>query len=111
MTPEQIDEAVALKLGWVKQIYRASLVYESPSGERSPEELIKWHAPNYLYSVSWCPRYSQSIDLALEIANVVGRFSLDKNGKEWRCEINNKSIGLSMGGGVAMAICLAFLGL
>ncbi len=91
--PQEINEAVARKLGWEKRID------------------LRWHRNDA--SCRYCPDYSGSIEAAWEILGHVRSWTIGKHYDEpeiYMCVMMNNETPIYIEADTApMAICLAFL--
>lgn len=109
MTDQEINEAVARKLGWVKTYGPVGI--EVPGIERTmatyfirPTNTGKGIGQEIIVDL---PDYCHSIAAAFEILGNQ-HFMLRHDNKKWRCWLNHKKNDIAEDT-APMAICLAFL--
>ena len=95
MTNQEINEAVARKLGNDLRVYNKVDVYKKQ--------------PNGNYILTQIPAYCTSISAAWEIVlSVKGRIELHRRYDKWKCWLRDE-IEAGQADTAPMAICLAFL--
>jgi hypothetical protein len=122
MTDQEINEAVARKLGWNLGTFRATMRYEGPAGI-SDAEFQEWITPEGI-RVGGIPDYCHSIAAAWEIVEFLHADELHTISIYWHATesvsvqiqrylgMQNPDHGPSISADAAtapMAICLAFL--
>lgn len=106
MTDQEINEAVARKLGWT-QLFRSDNIGRiETAGKKNPEDDFNTTVPDYCHSIeaAWgVVEYLQAHGYIFGISNN----PIEKN---WHCAIrHSKSLCEEWGNTVPMAIALAFL--
>ncbi len=101
MTPQEINEAVARKLGWYALKWRDE-----------PGKHPAWWGLNQFHQVeSLIPDYCHFIAAAWEVVEKCFRVKMEKFSDEWQCELGDGKHGdeFASADTAPMAICLAFL--
>lgn len=117
MTDSELNEAVARKLGWIKELTKAKVIYEY-AGRTSPAEFYQWRRPEGMLDAMGPPDYCHSIAAAWEVVDKIKadgcrlEISSPLGEPHWVCQVYGCYGDFMYGAGAdtaPMAICLAFL--
>lgn len=116
MNDQEINEAVARKLGWIPPTM-AKWEQNEHLGEGRPLKHLRWHKKEEYSEVEKLPDYCHDIKAAWEVVEYLRKTNTDMrlvyhppygSTESWSCELEAQNFSESADS-APMAICLAFL--